>query len=249
MQTLVNRDAVRPLFNEFPGLHGAIDAILEGAAGDVFADSASSPGVARMVVGDFHLIAGDLGFPTAVEALRDVPKGDHIAVPDSWHDLLRAILPSAEPRERFAMRAPEFWPTDVLQRMSETLPAGYSTRRVDEYSVKEFRDLNPTFVANFASIEDYLERGVGFAVSDERSEIVAGCSTYAISSRCLEFEIETRKDHQRRGLALAAGARMVMHCLEQGLEPCWDAAHEGSAVLAERLGFVPERRYMAYRLG
>jgi hypothetical protein len=39
---------------------------------------------------------------------------------------------------------------------------------------------------------------------------------------------------------------MIEHCLENGLEPCWDAAHEGSALLAEQLGFVGRRRYTAY---
>jgi hypothetical protein len=249
MQTLVNREAVRPLYKDFPGLHGAIDAVLEGAAGEVFVDNARTPRVVRAVVGDFHMIAGDLASRAATEALGGVPKGDYIAIPDGWQSLLRATLPAAQPKERFAMQAPERGDVQALARMREGLPDGYLLSRVDDGNVTSFRDLNETFVANFESLEDYLERGIGFAITNERGEMVAGCSSYTISSRCLEFEIETRKDYWRRGLALVTGARMIEHCLEVGLEPCWDAAHEGSAILAERLGFVRVRKYTGYKLG
>ncbi len=242
------RERSRPLFAGFPGLHGAIEAVLEGAAGTVYADETDDPHVVRAVVGDFHMIAGDASRPAAVEALRAVPKGDYIAVPDGWHDLVRSTLANVQPKTRIAMRAPESWDPQALVRVRETLPAGYMLTRVDKRNVKEFRDLNETFVANFKSLPDFLRRGIGFTVSNEDGEIVAGCSTYTISSRCLEFEIETRRDYWRRGLALVTGARMIEHCLEVGLEPCWDAAHEGSAVLAERLGFVRVREYTGYKL-
>jgi hypothetical protein len=243
-----HRERVRPLYEGFPGLHGAIEAVLEGAGGKVYVDDADEPRVSRMVVGDFHMIAGDHTSPKATKALRAVPKREYIAVPDDWHELVHATLPDAEPRERIAMRAPEHWDAEALARMRQSLPEGYTLTQVDKHSVKEFRDLNPTFVDNFKSLKDYLQRGIGFAVSNEEGVIVAGCSTYTISSRCLEFEIETRKDYWRRGLALVTGARMIEHCLEAGLEPCWDAAHEGSAVLAERLGFLRRRSYTGYRL-
>lgn len=240
------RERVRTLYDGFPGLHGAIEAVLEGSAGEVYVDDPDAPRVARAVIGDFQVISGDASSPAAVRALRDVRKRDYIAVPDGWHALLRDTVPGAEPRERFAMRAPDHWDTQALARMRSSLPDGYRLSRIDRHSVKPFRHLNETFVANFRSLKDYLERGVGFAVTNEKGEMVAGCSTYTISSRALEFEIETHKDYRRRGLALVTGARMIEHCLEAGLEPCWDAAHAGSAILAERLGFLRERQYTAY---
>jgi hypothetical protein len=240
------RQSVRPLYASFPGLHGAIEAVLEGSAGSLFVDDVKTPAVCRMVVGDFHMIAGDPASPAAKSVLRSVPNGEYIAVPDDWHSLVRDTLPGVEPRRRIAMREPASWDRQALARMREGLPPSYELRRVDASDVSEFRDLNETFVGNFKSLEDFLARGIGFAVVNERGEMVAGCSTYTISSRCLEFEIETRKDYWRRGLALVTGARMIEHCLELGLEPCWDAAHEGSALLAERLGFVRAREYAGY---
>ena len=242
------RQIARHLYQDFPGLHGAIDAALEGTAGNVFVDSLSSPRVARTVIGDFHAIAGDPGAPGAAEALLAVPQRDYIAVHDSWHDLVRRTLPAAQPYNRFAFQAPPRWDRRRLGLFRAELPEDYTLQRVDAGTVAAFRALNETFVHNFESLGDFLQRGVGFAVT-HNAEIVAGCSSHSISSNKLEFEIETHKDYQRRGLALVTGSRMIDHCLDNGLEPCWDAAHEGSARLAEALGFVGRRQYTSYRLG
>lgn len=242
------REIVRPLYEGFPGLHGAIDSVLEGVLGEVFVDDRSRPRVSRIVIGDFHAIAGDPGAAGAREALLAVPHRDYVAVDESWHELVRQTLPAARLYERFSFRAPSSWDRERLTALRQSLPAGFVLQRVNTESVAAFRALNPTFVDNFASLAEFLERGVGFGVTKD-GDFVAGCSSYAISSRTLEFEIETRRDHQRRGLALVTGARLIEHCLDNGLEPCWDAAHEGSARLAEALGFVERRQYTSYRLG
>lgn len=242
------RPILRPLYDGFPGLHGAIEAVLEGVLGEAFVDDASHPRVSRVVIGDFHAIAGDPEAPAASEALLAVPHRDYVAVAESWNKTVRETLPEAHPYERFAFRAPERWDRKRLAALRESLPAEFALQRVDATNVAAFRALNETFVDNFASLGEFLERGVGFGVT-KGGDFVAGCSSYAISSTSLEFEIETRRDHQRRGLALVTGARMIEHCLDNGLEPCWDAAHEGSALLAEALGFVGRRQYTSYRLG
>ena len=41
---------------------------------------------------------------------------------------------------------------------------------------------------------------------------------------------------------------MILHCVNHGLEPCWDAHNPMSARLAERLGFVDAAPYTAYQV-
>ena len=156
---------------------------------------------------------------------------------DSWDRL--------QPYERTEFSAGT-WDSGQL-RARQSLPEGLSLVRVDAESVAAFAELDEAFVYNFDSHEDFLARGVGFGVT-AGSRFVAGCSSYAISSHSLEFEIETAEEFQRRGLAMVTGSRMIEYCLEAGLEPCWDAAHDLSARLALRLGFVDARPYTAYRL-
>ncbi len=242
------RAIARGLYAGFPGLNGAIDSALEGVLGEVFVDDRSGPRVARIAIGDFHVVAGDAEATGAREALLAVPDRDYLAVPESWHELVRPTLPNARSYDRSAFQAPVRWDRARLATMRESLPTEFKLQRIDGETVAAFRKLNATFVDNFESAADFLERGVGSGVTTG-GEMVAGCSSYAISPSRIEFEIETRRDYQRRGLALVTGACLIEHCLDNGLEPCWDAAHEGSARLAEALGFVGRMRYLSYRLG
>ena len=41
---------------------------------------------------------------------------------------------------------------------------------------------------------------------------------------------------------------MIEHCLDRGLEPCWDAHNDMSAALATKLGFVAAAPYTAYEI-
>ncbi len=241
------RERLRPLFEGFPGLHGVIDSVTEGVLGEAWADDPERPTVAHLEL-DFHLLAGDPGSPEAAEVLRSLPAGEHVAAPDPWVDLLIECRESLQAYDRFDFGQPEQWDRQRLASRRESLPEGFALERITAETVGAFEALADSLVYNFESREDFLARGVGFGVRHE-GRFVAGCASYAISSRSLEFEIQTHPEYQRRGLALVTGSRMIEHCLESGLVPCWDAAHEGSAVLAERLGFGERRPYVAYRVG
>lgn len=238
---------LRPLFDGFPGLHGVIDSVLEGVLGEAFVDDADSPRIARLALDDFHCVAGDPDRRGATEMLEAVPANDHLAIPENWRGRLQQAR-EAEPYDRFAFSSPDRWDQVRLAELKGGLPVGFELVRVSADTVAAFEGLAGSLIWNFGSRDDFLERGVGFAVLASDGAVVAGCSSYAISSRSLEFEIQTRPDHQRRGLALVTGAAMIEYCLDAGLEPCWDAAHSGSALLAERLGFAGRRRYTAYRM-
>lgn len=41
---------------------------------------------------------------------------------------------------------------------------------------------------------------------------------------------------------------MIEHCLDEGLEPCWDGHNSMSAALATKLGFVDPAPHTAYEL-
>ena len=241
------REALRPFFADFPGLHGAIDSALEGLVGDVYVDDPVSPRVAHVAFDDFHCLAGDPAAPAAREAVLSVMSEDYIAAPPSWQSLIRTRKDIRE-KQRFAFSAPAAWDHDHLAQLQTSLQHGLTLQRVTAETIDAFETLEHSLVANFGTHANFLARGVGYGITNEAGEFVAGCASYTISSRSLEFEIQTRPDHQRRGLALVTGARMIEHCLEHTLEPCWDAAHEGSALLAERLGFTNRSTYTAYQV-
>jgi RimJ/RimL family protein N-acetyltransferase len=149
-------------------------------------------------------------------------------------------------RTRVDFRAGE-WDRLRLRAFIDGLPEGYELRRITREDAARFRELAGSLVYNFSSLDHFIDCGVGFGVERE-GRFVSGCSSFAISSRRVEFEMQTHRDFRRRGLATAAASAMIEYCVRRGLEPCWDAHNQISAALARKLGFFNPALYTAYEV-
>ena len=231
------------MFATCPGLHGGVAAVLDGGMGSAMADDAQNPRTGFVHAGDFRLFAG--------EPVRDLVEGlleKIVVVPDpQWEELIRQICGADVGTFQRVDFDAGSWDIEKLRDLSCRLPDGFSLRRVEAADMPDFAALDQSLVDNFADYSAFLNDGVGFAVIHEE-KVVAGCSSYLIGGGKLEIEIETHGDFRRRGLATAVAAALISHCLERGIEPCWDAANEESAALAEKLGFLNPRPYTAYWL-
>ncbi len=241
------RASLRPLYADLPGLHGCLDAALEGGMGTVRVDNPADPSVAHIHL-EFHLLAGDPGRPEADEIVRGIsPPAAMVLADPAWEPLIRRAWGDAlHTRTRRAFRAGA-WDKASLQTRATTLPNGFRLKRITAQNAERFAELNEAYVYNFPSLEHYIDNGVGYGVEHD-GRFVSGCSSFAISPFSLEFEIETHPDFRRRGLAFAAAARMIEHCLDTNLKPCWDAHNDMSAALAAKLGFVDPSPYTAYEI-
>ena len=239
------RDALRPLFAGFPGLHGCLDAALDGTMGRAWAGDGASFAVIQL---DFFFVAGDAGAADAEEAARMVDADASIvAVGGGWEPLLRRVWGERlQPHTRVAF-TPGDWDRARLRGFIDALPDGFALRRIALEDAARFAELAPSLVYNFPSLQEFVACGAGFGV-EHQGRFVSGCSSFAISPHSLEFEIQTHDGFRRRGLAGATAAAMIEHCLDRGLEPCWDAHNDISAKLAEKLGFAAPRPYTAYEL-
>jgi GNAT superfamily N-acetyltransferase len=242
------REPLRPLFEGFPGLHGCLHAVLEGTMGTARADDALRPTVAMLHL-DFSFIAGDARVPAAEEAVRSLQPPAYLAPSSAqWEPLLRRVWGDAlGTRTRVAFQ-PGAWNARHLREFMEALPDGFSLKRITLEDAARFAGLADSLVYNFPSLEEFVARGAGFGVEHD-GRFVSGCSSFAVSSRSLEFEIQTHADYRRRGFACATAAAMIEYCIERGLERCWDAHNEMSAALATKLGFVEPAPYTSYEIG
>ncbi len=238
---------MQPLFEGVPGLHGCVDAALEGSMGQVYADAEEQPSIAVIHL-DFCVMAGDAHAPDAEDAVRRIePPASIVVGSDAWEPLLQRIWgESLRIRRRVAFSRAD-WDRHRLRAFGDALPAGMNVCKIGSTDARGFEDLAESLVYNFDSLDDFVDRGVGFGIEHE-GRFVSGCSSFAISSNSLEFEIQTHPDYRRRGLALATASAMIEYCLDHGLEPCWDAHNSMSAALATKLGFVSPRPYTAYEL-
>jgi GNAT superfamily N-acetyltransferase len=238
------RQRLRPLFRGTPGLHGCLEAGLNGDFGEAFTDDLDRPTVGLLVL-DFYFPGGDPSAPAAPSAVHSMKTPATVVVSDdAWVPLLQETFHGrVRPHERVDF-LPGAWDRARLEGFLQ-LEAGYRMERVTAYSAQQFSELAPSLVYNFRSLADFIERGVGFGVI-HHDRFVSGCSSFTLSGGKLEFEIQTHPEFRRRGLALACAARMVLHCIDNGIEPCWDAHNEPSALLAKKLGFVEKRRYKSW---
>lgn len=66
---------------------------------------------------------------------------------------------------------------------------------------------------------------------------------YCGTDDAIEIQINTNKAYRRMGLATAVGATLLVHCLEHGIDPHWDAGTPASERVAEKLGYLPDSTY------
>lgn len=241
------REPLRPLFADMPGLRGCIDAAFDGTMGRAWADDPPAPTVA-MVQFDFYFLAGDPNAAAADEAVRFLDQRASIVTADaSWEPLLRGAWGErvrTRTRVEFGVGA---WDRERLRSFIDALPHDFVLKRIELKDAPRFTALADSLTYNFPSLEDFIERGVGFGIEHDR-RFISGCSSFAISRHSLEFEIQTHEDFRQRGLASATAAAMIEHCIDNDLEPCWDAHNEISAALATKLGFIDPKPYTAYEL-
>ncbi len=240
------RGRAAPLFAALPATDGCVRAGLSGEFGRLFVDEAERPTVAYLAL-DFHFLVGDHDSPVAREMVRALHPPAEINSSPEWEPLLRSVHgDTLKSYERVAFEGRD-WDRAALTHWSVTLPDGYRLFRVGAAEVERFAAFDRALTMNFRDLAHFLRAGLGFAVEHE-GEIVAGCSSFTLAEGLLEIEIDTARAHRRRGLARAAGAALTLHCLDNGLQPCWDAANEGSAKLGAQLGFTQPLRYTAWHL-
>jgi len=245
--------AIAPLFVDWR--ESLARSTLDGCMGEAYANDAFT--AAQIVNGDFALLAGDAACGEATELAQNVPAGFRAgtllvsASDERWHPVVESAWGTrAHKGERFAIRKDENrFDTAALEQLAARVPCGIRLAAIDGalYHKALLWDWSRDFVGLFRNEADYLARGLGvMALAD--GELVAGASSYAVFTGGIEIEIDTREDYRRRGLAAACGAALMLRCFERGLYPSWDAANRASVSLSEKLGYLPDKPYVTYRI-
>ena len=175
--------------------------------------------------------------------------GDDSVIPqnEAWEKLIRECYPEAEPTTRYAFHRCKEFDREKLQSFVDALPEGYEIKRIDSeiYDLLSTDDDLEDLAGEFETKEAFLEKGRGYAVLKD-GKVAAGASSCYCYGFGIEVEIDTVQSERRKGLATAVGAKLILSCVEDGLEPVWDAASLISVHLAEKLGYRFDREYVYY---
>ena len=102
-------------------------------------------------------------------------------------------------------------------------------------------------VSDFESPADFIGRGIGYCV-EKSGKIIGAAYSSLVCSKGIEISIFVLDDYRRQGIATTLAAHLVKWCLENNMEPHWDAANPESCKLAAKLGYIPTGKYQAYYL-
>ncbi len=256
------RYILKPLFASFDDT--TVISCLEGRnSSRAWADDAENPTAAVVQLGGFRkgsgafsFIAGDASSPCAKELIMAWPSAFEglgtILVPENekWSALIKEVLGERYNEEvRFATSKRENnFDKNKLALFAANVPNGYEVKLIDKelFPLAESLTWAIEAVGNFKSFDEFEnDNAIGVAALKD-GEIVCAASSYSAYSGGIEIEIDTREDHRRKGLARVCGAYLVFEALDRGLYPSWDAATEISLSIAESLGYIFDRKYIAH---
>lgn len=220
---------------------------LEEHLGSVYVNNKQNPTAAIIIVGGFVAVAGNMRARGVKQLIRRIPE-ESIVITESenWKREIKQTYPtytSKGSRYRFQKNKDDLDPTH-LKRITPPLPMGYQLKRIDSKIVKNtsLHELSVDFTGQFKDVNDFLNRGVGFAILYEGT-VAAAATSYSIYNEGIEIEIATRSEHRNQGLATIVASSLILYCLDHGLYPSWDAANDASLHLAEKLGYVFKEEY------
>lgn len=246
---VAERHKLIPLFANCRYDRVLIDSVLEGKFGSAYADSANCPEVARLDSGAFTMLGGN-PYATGVTAVLNHAPIDYVTPQnDGWRQRLQDAFGERIASLSFTTFSAAGLEPPHLKNLVAMLAPGFELRQINRSMATQLpADLdNDYFFENFHSRDDFLKRGLGFGVLHQ-GRIVSAATSMARSRRAIDIEIETHPAFQGRGLGTAVAARLVLACMEQGIEPQWLAANAASEKLALKLGYTRGERYATFAI-
>ncbi|MET3658578.1 MULTISPECIES: GNAT family N-acetyltransferase [Sporosarcina] len=247
----LSNDLRKKLIPMFDGMDSTIIlSCLQGHMGTALVDDLENPTVAQVTVGIFVFFAGNPNTKIAEELLYNLSEYSLAIVnTEEWKNRIETIHKgSIEKFQRYKFnKNPEHLDKTHIQKLLTPLPEGYELKKIDATIAKEpsLHELSEDFIAQFNSIDDFIDRGVGFAILKE-GQVVCGATSFSIYDDGIEIEIATHPQHRRKGLAIITASALILDCLERGIYPSWDGANNESVKLAEKLGYIFKESYDTY---
>ncbi len=224
---------------------------LQGIMGGIHTNPVEDAAMA--ILGDFAFYAGNPNEELVRFKPEDCKQDFIIMVPqnDEWGKLIEKCYgDKAKKVTRYAIKKePDVFDVEMLKQVVLGLPDGYELKMIEktEYNMCRENGWSRDLVSQYKDYETYKNLGLGVVVLKD-GEVVAGASSYSTYDKGIEIEIDTRKDHRRKGLAYVCGAKLILECLDRSLYPSWDAQNKWSVALAEKLGYHFSHEYVAYEI-
>lgn len=247
--TKANRIRLAQAFRNVPRVDISIECVVEDQMGKAYVDDLESPTAFQIQIGPFHYFAGDVTGKGAKELVKGFqPYNLFMSSSTGWVEAFKETY-----NERFvAIKRYSFssekLSIDHLRGLCQNSKFSSDVQRMDADLIERLKGQDHFIdVSDFDSPADFAERGIGFYV--EKNGDIFGAAYSSLScSTGIEISLFVAEEHRRQGMATVLSANLVRWCLENNMDPHWDAANPESCRLAEKLGYIPTETYIAYYL-
>ncbi len=243
-----NRLKLARIFHENKRVDYAIDCVLEGQMGKAFVDSITEPSAYRITIGPFWYFAGDAFSPGGYEIMKGFPAYSLLMPsPPAWLEVAQEVHANQlQALTRYSFSS------EGLSR--EHLEGILGSSKYREHIVPIDVELATKLMAQsesylelsaFDSVQDFIERGIGYATKDG-DEVMGVAYSSLVCSKGIEVSTYVEEKYRRQGVATALGSKLLLECIGHSMTPNWDAANPESFKLAKKLGYVFTEAYDAY---
>lgn len=242
------------LFQQFEHFSNYINYAIEFLTPEIWVDHEAQPNLACFYTAPAWFLWGDSDARDVVHLLEMLP-ADSWLIPASakWDRHLVSHFGEkliAHPRASFDSSSLRL---EHLHSLKTQLPAGLCIVPIDETHVNDqdgmlYQDL----LCKFFTTADFLQQGAGFCLLDNEQIVGFAAANYPIRNQVLEVYIRVDYNddphHRQKGLGTQLSIALLEYCLENGIEPQWDAANDISIRLALKLGYTPQHQWTMYHL-
>jgi GNAT superfamily N-acetyltransferase len=243
-----NRLRLASVFRDHRRVDLSIDCVIEGQMGKAFVDDLSRPTAYRITVGPFWYFAGEARSTGGHQMMQGLPAYSlFMPSPACWLDLAREVF--GQHLQLFTRYS--FSPANLSSQHLTGLLTGSKNR---EHIVPITADLATQLagqpecyleLADFDSVQDFVERGLGYALLDA-GRVMGVAYSSLVCSQGIEISIYIEEPYRHQGIATALASKLLLECMRRNLRPNWDAANPESCKLAKKLGYVFVETYDAY---
>jgi GNAT superfamily N-acetyltransferase len=247
--TKANRIRLARAFRNVPRVDISIECVIEEQMGKPYVDDIQNPSAYKIQTGPFFYFAGNALGEGGQEMLRAIqPWTLFMPSADGWLESSKSMYGERLLGfDRYSFSS-ERLSIEHLEKLLLQSAFNKDVRQMDlalathVWDQDHFVDLS-----DFESPSDFVERGIGYYV-EKNGEVVGAAFSSLVCSRAIEVSIFIAEEHRRQGMATTLAAHLLKWCLENKMEPHWDAANTESCKLAEKLGYIPIGNYQAYYL-
>jgi GNAT superfamily N-acetyltransferase len=217
--------------------------------GKAYVDDIQNPSACKIQVGPFFYFAGNASEEGAVEMLRNIqPWTLFMPSLEGWLEAGKRMYGERLIAfERYSFSS-EGLSIEHLEKLSHESEFSKDVKQMDlalatqVWGQDHFLD-----ISDFESPSDFIERGIGYYL-EKNGKIIGGAYSSLVCSHGIEVSIFVSEEYRRHGIATTLAAHLLKWCLENNMDPHWDAANPESCTLAQKLGYLPKGAYQAHFL-